>query len=269
MAKGDAVAGMKLPLEEGLLGRLLHSPDYNLFPNSVVFESNFVQVTKKGKWVGITNLPTIVAMGVTSSDPRLPLPNVLLMAKHKNLDRDLLSEDKARSPAASCLDLTRMLPLRSVRLFVHIAAQRILCLQMVTQKVYYLQLHQDHPNAVFALWARLATLLQKGPPPWLQYNMVPRSRASSAEGLPAWNQKDVPVRRNASFVSNDINALLCDMPQPGPCAWCKRRLRGALPRHRSELWTAPSDVALWPSLDGTSHELWWQQATPSRLQLLY
>lgn len=57
--------------------------------------------------MGITNLPTIVAMGVTSSDSRLPLPNVLLMAKHKTLDRDLLSEDKARSPAASSLDLTR------------------------------------------------------------------------------------------------------------------------------------------------------------------
>lgn len=44
MAEGDAVADMKLPLEEGLLGQLLHSPVYNLFPSSVVFESNFIQV---------------------------------------------------------------------------------------------------------------------------------------------------------------------------------------------------------------------------------
>lgn len=36
--------GKTLGLEGGLLCQLIRSPDYNLFPNSAVFESNFVQV---------------------------------------------------------------------------------------------------------------------------------------------------------------------------------------------------------------------------------
>ncbi|XP_025030355.1 protein FAM71F2-like [Python bivittatus] len=151
-------AGKELGLEEGLLCQLIHSPDYNLFPNSAVFESNFIQVTKKGKWVDITNTPTIVTLGVTSSDPCLPLPNVLLMAKH----RTPLRRANTGSPRLSLMDLTRLLPLRYVRLSVHSAPQRILRIQTVTKKVYYLQLHQEHPQAVFALWSRLTRILQKG-----------------------------------------------------------------------------------------------------------
>ncbi|XP_066490612.1 Golgi-associated RAB2 interactor protein 1A [Tiliqua scincoides] len=181
------MAGMKHRLEEGLICQLLHSPDYNLFPKSAVFESNFVQVTKKGKWVDITNLPTIVTMGVTSSDPCLPLPNVLLMARHRTLARDLLFEDNGRSSVASSIDLTRLLPLRYVRLSIHSVAQHILCLQMVTKKVYYLQLNQHHPNAVFALWVRLANILQKGlsittkdPNIRIRHSMVPSGSSPSS-----------------------------------------------------------------------------------------
>ncbi|XP_053107581.1 Golgi-associated RAB2 interactor protein 1A isoform X2 [Hemicordylus capensis] len=101
-------------------------------------------------------------MGVTSSDPCLPLPNVLLMARHRMLAKDLLWDDEDEFSKCPTIDLTRLLPLRYIRLSVHNPAQRILRLQTVTRKVYYLQLHQEHPNAVFALWGRLATILQKG-----------------------------------------------------------------------------------------------------------
>lgn len=40
-----------------------------------------LQVTKQGNWVDIHNAPTLVTLGVTSSDPCLPLPNVLLIAR--------------------------------------------------------------------------------------------------------------------------------------------------------------------------------------------
>ena len=36
--------GVGLGVEEGLLCQMVHSPEFNLFPDSVVFESNFVQV---------------------------------------------------------------------------------------------------------------------------------------------------------------------------------------------------------------------------------
>uniref|UniRef100_A0A8C6YJN5 Golgi associated RAB2 interactor 1A n=1 Tax=Naja naja TaxID=35670 RepID=A0A8C6YJN5_NAJNA len=149
-----------LGLEGGMLCQLIRSPDYNLFPNSAVFESNFIQVagenqgvTKKGKWMDITHTPTIVTLAVTSSDPCLPLPNVLLMANQQ--------APLQRSLTAS-VALPRLLPLRYVRLSVHSASQRILRLQTVTKTVYYLQLHHKYPEAVFALWSRLTNILENG-----------------------------------------------------------------------------------------------------------
>uniref|UniRef100_A0A670ZV35 Golgi associated RAB2 interactor protein-like Rab2B-binding domain-containing protein n=1 Tax=Pseudonaja textilis TaxID=8673 RepID=A0A670ZV35_PSETE len=113
----------------------------------------FPQVTKKGKWMDITHTPTIVTLAVTSSDPCLPLPNVLLM----------LSVLRAPPPPAPLRPPPpRLLPLRYVQLSVHSASQRILRLQTVTKTVYYLQLHHKHPEAVFALWSRLANILENG-----------------------------------------------------------------------------------------------------------
>ncbi|KAJ7329398.1 hypothetical protein JRQ81_015572 [Phrynocephalus forsythii] len=194
---GPRDAGKELGLEGGPLCQLVHSPDYNVFPNSAVFESNFIQVTKKGKPVDITNTPTVVIMGVTSSDPCLPLPNVLLMAKHRRNPSRGGSEARAR-PA---LELTRMLPLRYVRLSVHDVAQRILRVQTVTRKVYYLQLRQEHPWAVFALWSRLASILQRGlsittkdPAIRLRHSLVPTSSSSSGSGSTGSSSAEVSLR---------------------------------------------------------------------------
>ncbi|XP_042325055.1 protein FAM71F2-like [Sceloporus undulatus] len=300
MAKGNKLNNRELGLEEGLLCQLVHSPDYNIFPRSAVFESNFIQVTKKGKWVDITNMPTIVTMGVTSSDPCLPLPNVLLMAKRRRPS----SRGHSETPKQPVLELTRMLPLRYVRLSVHDARQRILRIQTVTRKVYYLQLHQDHPRAVFALWSRLADILQRGlsittkdPAIRIRHSLVPSgspsSSSSSAEhaetqsvmkrvsrkmsgilsqisGKPP--KKEEKQRRRVSFqteeeeeegtsnLSLDLSVLFYDMPAPLVCARCKGRLPKRPPRRGS------SDSAATNSdLDLQSYGLW-QQETPSWLQ---
>ncbi|XP_028602952.2 Golgi-associated RAB2 interactor protein 1A-like [Podarcis muralis] len=300
-------AGEELGLEGGLLCQLVRSPDYNLFPNSAVFESNFIQVTKKGKWVDITNSPTIVTMGVTSSDPCLPLPNVLLMGRHRVPIRRSHSKALRRPP----LELTRLLPLRYVRLSVHDEAQRILRVQTVTGKVYYLQLHQEHPHAVFALWSRLAEILQKGlsittkdPNIRIRHSLVPSgsspSSSSSGEyvdratrgrsamkkagkkvtGALAHISKSPPKdkgKRKVSFqgdyndelsaLSNDIKVLFYDMPAPLVCARCKGRLSKMSRRHSRELRPSETDLDLLPWMDSRSYGLW-QQETPTWLQPL-
>uniref|UniRef100_A0A8C4VEL4 Golgi associated RAB2 interactor 1B n=1 Tax=Gopherus evgoodei TaxID=1825980 RepID=A0A8C4VEL4_9SAUR len=161
----DPASGVHLGVEGGILCQLLRSPDYNLFPKSAVFESNFIQVTKQGNWVDIHNAPTLVTLGVTSSEPCLPLPNVLLIAR-------LPAQGPRHRPATrscpwglrhSVLSLgSRLLPLRYVRLSVQDSSRRLLRVQVVTGKVYYLRLHQAHPDAVFMLWSRLADILQRG-----------------------------------------------------------------------------------------------------------
>lgn len=40
----DPGPGVELGVEDGLLCQLIHSPEFNLFKDSVVFESTFIQV---------------------------------------------------------------------------------------------------------------------------------------------------------------------------------------------------------------------------------
>ncbi|KAK9400397.1 protein FAM71F2-like [Crotalus adamanteus] len=194
--------GKTLGLEGGLLCQLIRSPDYNLFPNSAVFESNFIQVTKKGKWMNITHTPTIVTLAVTSSDPCLPLPNVLLMANH----RAPLGRPNAGGPQLSRMDLTRLLPLRYVQLSVHSASQRILRLQTVTKTVYYLQLHHEHPEAVFALWSHLTNILHNGLSTTTKDPAIPihhclvSSRSSSASSISPVAEHSETVMRSPGII---------------------------------------------------------------------
>lgn len=47
---GEPNPGVDLGVEEGLLCQMVHSPEFNLFPDSAVFESNFVQVLGSLEW---------------------------------------------------------------------------------------------------------------------------------------------------------------------------------------------------------------------------
>uniref|UniRef100_A0A8C3HXY7 Family with sequence similarity 71 member F2 n=1 Tax=Chrysemys picta bellii TaxID=8478 RepID=A0A8C3HXY7_CHRPI len=118
-------------------------------------------VTKQGNWVDIHNAPTLVTLGVTSSEPCLPLPNVLLIARLAVLGETAHSCPWGLGHPVLSLG-SRLLPLRYVRLSVQDSGRRLLRVQVVTGKVYYLRLHQAHPDAVFTLWSRLADILQWG-----------------------------------------------------------------------------------------------------------
>ncbi|XP_075772865.1 Golgi-associated RAB2 interactor protein 1A [Pelodiscus sinensis] len=181
----DPACGRHLGVEGGLLCQLLRSPAYNLFPKSAVFESNFIQVTKQGNWVDIHNTPTLVTLGVTSSEPCLPLPNVLLIARLTVPGES--PPGGAGQPHQPSVALSRLLPLRYVRLSVQDGGRRLLRVQVVTGKVYYLRLHQEHPEAVFALWGRLADILQRGlsittkdPAIHIPHSLVPSASSSSS-----------------------------------------------------------------------------------------
>ncbi|XP_042827658.1 protein FAM71F1 isoform X5 [Panthera tigris] len=157
---GEPNPGVGLGVEEGLLCQMVHSPEFNLFPDSVVFESNFVQVKKGRNWIDIYKASNTMAVGVTSSVPCLPLPNILLMASVKWHQGQ--SQTWNRPSKAPNIILKRILPLKFVELQVCDRLQRILRLRTVTEKIYYLRLHPDHPETVFHFWIRLVQILQKG-----------------------------------------------------------------------------------------------------------
>ncbi|XP_012576251.1 PREDICTED: protein FAM71F1 [Condylura cristata] len=157
---GEPNPGVGLGVEEGLLCQMVHSPEFNLFPDSVVFESNFVQVKKSRNWIDIYKASSTIALGITSSVPCLPLPNVLLMARVKWHHGQ--SQTWNRPPIAPNIVLKRILPLKFVEFQVCDHPQRVLRLRTVTEKIYYLRLHPDHPETVFHFWIRLVQILQQG-----------------------------------------------------------------------------------------------------------
>lgn len=56
-ADAEPNSGVGLGVEEGLLCQMVHSPEFNLFPDSVVFESNFVQVLSgSAEWISLVPL---------------------------------------------------------------------------------------------------------------------------------------------------------------------------------------------------------------------
>ncbi|XP_058511022.1 Golgi-associated RAB2 interactor protein 1B isoform X1 [Ochotona princeps] len=159
-AEGEPNPGVSMGVEEGLLCQMIHSPEFNLFPDSVMFESNFVQVKRGRSWTDIYKACNTMALGVTSSVPCLPLPNILLMASVKWHQGQ--SQTWNRPSKAPNIMLKRILPLKFVELQVCDRLQRILRLRTVTEKIYYLKLHPDHPETVFHFWIRLLQILQEG-----------------------------------------------------------------------------------------------------------
>ncbi|XP_011851383.1 PREDICTED: protein FAM71F2 [Mandrillus leucophaeus] len=178
--------GVELGVENGLLCQLIHSPEFNLFSNSVVFESNFIQVTKPGNWRDVCEGSATVILGVTSSVPSLPLPNVLLMA-NVTWPRGPFSTWSTPGDAP-VITLSRLLPLKYVELRIYDRLQRILRVRTVTEKIYYLKLHEKHPEIVFQFWVRLVKILQKGlsittKDPRIEFThcLVPKMPTSSIE----------------------------------------------------------------------------------------
>ncbi|XP_067861339.1 Golgi-associated RAB2 interactor protein 1A-like [Heptranchias perlo] len=145
----------QLGVEGGSLHKLLRSREYNLFAQSAVFESDFIQVTRRGNRVDIHNIPTLLTLGITASVPFLPLPNILIIAS-----RD--TESKGTEGEEGYMKITRMLPMKLVRLSVHEKVSRCLKLVLANRSTFYLQLQDKHPNHVFKLWEELIHIIYAG-----------------------------------------------------------------------------------------------------------
>ncbi|XP_029811391.1 protein FAM71F1 isoform X2 [Suricata suricatta] len=223
---GEPNPGVGLGVEEGLLCQMVHSPEFNLFPDSVVFESNFVQVKKGRNWVDIYKASNTMAVGVTSSVPCLPLPNILLMASVKWHQGQ--SQTWNRPSKAPKIILKRILPLKFVELQVCDRLQRILQLRTVTEKIYYLRLHPDHPETVFHFWIRLVQILHKGlsittkdPRILVSHCLVPKNSCSPSEDSNSVQKKPQASQPSESLLqlmaegeSEALAQIFADLHQP-------------------------------------------------------
>ncbi|XP_023495404.1 Golgi-associated RAB2 interactor protein 1B isoform X3 [Equus przewalskii] len=165
-------------------------------------------VKKDRNWIDMYKASNTMALGVTSSVPCLPLPNILLMASVKWHQGQ--SQTWNRPSTVPNIILKRILPLKFVELQICDRPQRILQLRTVAEKIYYLRLHPDHPRTVFHFWIRLVQILQTGlsittkdPRILVSHCLVPKNSCS-----PSGDSKLVQKKLQAPQPSDSLMQLM-------------------------------------------------------------
>ncbi|XP_060499854.2 Golgi-associated RAB2 interactor protein 4 [Panthera onca] len=172
----------------GKLQRHLHKGEYDIFKYAPIFESDFIQITKRGEVIDVHNRVRMVTVGIASTSPILPLPDVMLLARpatgcEEHGGRGQATKGKGRK-ATKTLELTRLLPLKFVRISIHDREKQQLRLKFATGRSCYLQLCPalDAREDLFTYWEKLVYLLRP-----------PVDSNSSTYALPAEDMLCMPV----------------------------------------------------------------------------
>ncbi|XP_014690430.3 Golgi-associated RAB2 interactor protein 4 [Equus asinus] len=164
-AQSDSGVGM-FNTAMGKLQRQLHKGEYDIFRYAPIFESDFIQITRRGEVIDVHNRVRMVTVGIASTSPTLPLPDIMLLARpatgcEEHAGRGQATKGKSRK-ATKTLELTRLLPLKFVRISIHDREKQQLRLKFATGRSCYLQLCPplDAQEELFAYWEKLIGLLR-------------------------------------------------------------------------------------------------------------
>lgn len=107
----------------GKLQRHLYKGEYPIFHYAPVFESDFIQVSRKGEVIDVHNWARMVTVGIVRTSPRLTLPDVMLLARPAAICDDYnrygpATQERGKKPT-QILELTRLLPLKFVKISIH------------------------------------------------------------------------------------------------------------------------------------------------------
>ncbi|XP_045838028.1 protein FAM71A-like [Meles meles] len=177
----------------GKLQRQLRKGEYHLLKNIPIFESDFIQISKKGEVADVHNQVRMVTVGIISTSPGLPLPDVMLLASpdadsEEDSDGGQTTKGKGRKPSGT-LELTRLLPLMFVRISIHDREKQQLRLKFATGRCCYLQLSPplDAREDLFPYWEKLVHLLR---PPVDSHSSTYSIPAEDKLGMPLCEQQD-------------------------------------------------------------------------------
>ncbi|ELV12303.1 Protein FAM71B [Tupaia chinensis] len=156
--------------------QLYKGGEYDIFKYAPMFESDFIQISKKGEVIDVHNRVRMVTVGIASTSPILPLPDVMLLARpakvceeHTRAGRH--TKGKGHKPSKT-LELTRLLPLKFVKISIHDRDKQQLRLKLATGRTFYLQLcpSSDAREDLFSYWEKLVYLLR---PPVESFSSTP------------------------------------------------------------------------------------------------
>ncbi|XP_007472220.1 PREDICTED: LOW QUALITY PROTEIN: family with sequence similarity 71, member C [Lipotes vexillifer] len=149
----------------GKLQRHLHKGEYPIFHYAPVFESDFIQVSRKGEVTDVHNRARMVTVGIVCTSLRLTLPDVILLARPAAICDDYnryspATQERGKKPT-QILELTRLLPLKSVKISIHNSKKQQLHLKLTTSRSFYLQLcPPSDTRDLFIQWENLTYILR-------------------------------------------------------------------------------------------------------------
>ncbi|XP_006877728.1 PREDICTED: protein FAM71C-like [Chrysochloris asiatica] len=192
-AKSCSSMGM-FNISMGKLQRQLYKGEYAIFAYAPMFESDFIQISKKGEVMDVHNRSRVVTVGIVCTSPSLKVPDVMLLAQptanqeqHTTWDYD--TKEK-RHKCAQTLELTRLLPLKFVKISIHNGEKQQLRLKFATGRSFYLQLcpPSDKREDLFVYWEDLIYLLK---PPVEAYSGTPAILAGDTMDIPVFETEDI------------------------------------------------------------------------------
>ncbi|XP_044097011.1 protein FAM71B [Neovison vison] len=146
--------------------QLYKGGEYDIFKYAPMFESDFIQISKKGEVIDVHNRVRMVTVGIASTSPILPLPDVMLLARPTKICEEHVrhaqtTKGRGRKPTKT-LELTRLLPLKFVKISIHDREKQQLRLKLATGRTFYLQLcpSSDAREDLFCYWEKLVYLLR-------------------------------------------------------------------------------------------------------------
>ncbi|XP_036768280.2 Golgi-associated RAB2 interactor protein 4-like [Manis pentadactyla] len=150
----------------GQLQRQLCQGEFDMFKSVLMFESDFVQISRRGMLCNVHGCAQIMTVGIANTNPFDPIPNIMLVAqlvgdceKHVGCDQGTEGEgDKA----PKTMELTRLLPLKLVKISIHNHEKQQLRVKLITGRSFYLQLWAppDKQEELFGYWEELIYLLR-------------------------------------------------------------------------------------------------------------
>ncbi|XP_042302669.1 protein FAM71C-like [Sceloporus undulatus] len=146
-----------------VLQKYLWKGEYPSFQSVPMFESCFHQVTRRGRHVFIHNHSNEAIIGIASTNVKLPLPNLMFVARP-------VVGPFSSGPHTGEPMLTRLLPLKFVRISIHDPEKHLIKIKLINGRTYYLQLHAptEEEEAQFDRWLSLVYLLHHPPACYLQ-----------------------------------------------------------------------------------------------------
>ncbi|KAL2779302.1 protein FAM71B [Daubentonia madagascariensis] len=177
--------------------QLYKGGEYDIFKYAPMFESDFIQISKKGEVIDVHNRVRMVTVGIASTSPILPLPDVMLLARptkvcEEHARQGRLAKGRGRKPIKT-LELTRLLPLKFVKISIHDREKQQLRLKLATGRTFYLQLcpSSDAREDLFCYWEKLVYLLR---PP-----------VESCGSTPTVQNADATIEDNRSLLGAELH----------------------------------------------------------------